>query len=157
MTGRSDVALRALSTSAARISVLDDLELVSMGVITFARRPSQFGKPGFKCPSQNDFGVLSTVCTHLDIAQLDQQLNLLYLKIRNAGMPADLVSEQDKWRRYRNSCANDSKPNGYASVVHCVREAYSVRHDQLMSIWLAISAKQSRPGLRSWRPLEPNQ
>lgn len=157
MTGKSDVALRALSTSAARISVLDDLELVSMSVITIARRPSQFGKPGFKCPSQKDFGVLSTVCANLDIAQLDQQLNLLYLKIQKEGGQADLASEQDLWRSYRNSCSNDSQPNGYASVVHCVREAYSVRHDQLMSIWLALYAKKSRPGLRNWRPLEPSQ
>lgn len=157
MTGRSDVALRALSTSAVRISVLDDIELVSMGVITVARRPSQFGKTGFKCPPQHDFTVLSTVCAYMDIAQLDQKLNLLYSEIQKKGMPADLASGQEKWRRYRNSCINDGQPNGYESVVYCVREAYSVRHDQLMSIWLELTAKHSRPGLRKWQPLEPIQ
>lgn len=157
MTGRSDVALRALSTSAATISVLDDDELVSMGVITIARRPSQFGRPGFKCPTQHNFTVLSAVCVHIDVSTLDQELNTLYSKIQNEGPPSDLAAEQDRWRRYRNSCINDSQPNGYASVVHCVREAYSVRRDQLMSIWLAISAKKSRPGSENWRPIEPTR
>ena len=155
MTGRSDVALKALSTSAAKISILDDAELVSMGVITIARRPSQFGRPGFKCPAQNNFTVLSAVCVHLDVSLLDQELNTLYSKIQKEGAPSDLAAEQDRWRRYRNSCINDGQPNGYASIVYCVREAYSVRRDQLMSIWLTISAKRSRPGSENWRPIEP--
>lgn len=154
MIGKSDVALRALSTSAAQISVLNDFELVSMGVITIARRPSQFGRPGFKCPTQHDFSVLSTVCSHMDIAVLDQELNMLYSKIQKESFPANLATDQDRWRRYRNSCVNDDQPNGYASVVYCVRESYAVRRDQLMSIWLAISAKKSRPGSTNWRPLE---
>lgn len=158
MTGRSDVALRALSTSAAKISILDDAELVSMGVITIARRPSQFGRPGFKCPAQNNFTVLSAVCVHIDISLLDQELNTLYLKIQKEGvLSSDLVAEQDRWRRYRNSCINDGQPNGYASIVSCVREAYSVRRDQLMSIWLTISAKRSRPGSENWQPIEPTR
>jgi len=55
MTGKSDVALKALSTSAATIAVLSDPELVSMGVITIATRPSQYGSPGFKCPRKRSF------------------------------------------------------------------------------------------------------
>lgn len=155
MTGRSDVALKALSTSAAKISILDDIELVSMGIITIARRPSQFGQPGFKCPAQHNFTVLSTICVHMDISLLDQELNTLYSKIQKEGAPTGLSEEQDLWRRYRNSCINDDQPNGYASIVYCVREAYSVRRDQLMSIWLAISAKKSRPGTENWRPIVP--
>lgn len=157
MTGRNDVALRALSTSAATISVLNDAELVAMGVITIARRPSQFGRPGFKCPTQNNFTVLSAVCVHIDISLLDQELNSLYSKIHEEGAPSVLAAEQDRWRRYRNSCINDGQPNGYASVVACVREAYSVRYDQLMSIWLAITAKKSRPGSKNWQPIEPTR
>jgi hypothetical protein len=157
MTGRSDVALTALSTSAAKIAILDDSELVSMAVITIARRPSQFGRPGFNCPAQNNFTVLSAVCVHMDISLLDQELNTLYSKIQKEGPPSDLAAEQDRWRRYRNSCINDGQPNGYASVVYCVREAYSVRRDQLMSISLAISAKRSRPGSENWRPIQPTR
>lgn len=157
MTGKSDVALKALSTSAVSISILDDSELVSMGVITIARRPSQFGRPGFKCPTEHNFTVLSAVCVHIDISLLDQELNTLYSNIQKGGSPSDLTAEQDRWRRYRNSCIYDGQPNGYASIVHCVREAYSVRRDQLMSIWLAMSAKRSRPGSENWRPLEPTR
>ncbi|UHJ66519.1 lysozyme inhibitor LprI family protein [Melaminivora jejuensis] len=157
MTGRTDIALRALSTSAAKIAVLDDSELGSMGAITLARRPSQFGHPGFKCPQEHNFTVLSAVCAHIDISFLDQELNVLYAKIQKEGAPAELSTEQDRWRRYRNSCINDGAPNGYSSVVHCVREAYLVRRDQLMSMWLAISAKKSRPGSSNWRPIEPRR
>ena len=157
MTGKSDVALKALSTSASSISVLSDAELVSMAVITIARRPSQFGRPGFKCPAQKDFTVLSAICVHLDISELDKELNTLYEKIQNAGSPIDLATEQDRWRRYRNSCINDGQPNGYRSIVNCVRVAYSVRRDQLMSIWLSISAKRSRPGSENWRPIDPRR
>lgn len=155
MTGRSDVALRALSTSASRISILDDSELVSMNVITIARRPSQFGQPGFKCPPQNNFTVLSAICVHLDISLIDQEINNLYKKIQKEGLSADFAAEQDRWRRYRNSCINDVQPNGYESVVYCVREAYLIRRDQLMSVWLAMSSKRSRPGSLNWRPIEP--
>lgn len=154
MTGLTDIALRALSTSAAKIAVLDDTELGSMAAITLARRPSQFGRPGFKCPQEHNFTVLSAVCAHIDISFLDQELNTLYTKIQKEGAPPNLSIEQDRWRRYRNSCINDGEPNGYASVVHCVREAYLVRRDQLMSIWLAISAKKSRPGSNNWRLIE---
>ena len=154
MTGRTDIALRALSTSAAKIAVLDDSELVSMAAITLARRPSQFGRPGFKCPSEHNFTVLSAICVHIDISFLDQELNSLYGKIQKEGAPPELSTDQDRWRRYRNSCINDGEPNGYASVVHCVREAYLVRRDQLLSIWLAISAKKSRPGSQNWRLVE---
>lgn len=155
MTGRSDVALRALSTPASKIAILNDNELASMGVITVARRPSQFGRPGFRCPPQHDFTVLSAICVYLDISLLDQELNTLYSKIQNAGAPSSFPQEQERWRRYRNSCINDGQPNGYASVVYCVREAYEVRRDQLLSIWLAISASKSRPGADNWRPLQP--
>ena len=157
MTGRNDVALRAFSTSATKIYVLNDSELVLMGVITIARRPSQFGRPGFKCPTQNNFTVLSAICTNMDIALIDQELNTLYFKIQKERPLSELAVEQDRWRRYRNSCINDGQPNGYASVVHCVREAYSVRRDQLMSMWLTISAKKSRPGSENWRPIEPTR
>lgn len=157
MTGKTDVALKALSTSAASISILDDAELVSMGVITIARRPSQFGRPGFKCPAEQNFTVLSAVCAHIDISLLDQELNTLYSKIQKGGPPSDLAAEQERWRRYRNSCINDGQPNGYASIVYCVRESYSVRRDQLMSVWLAMSAKKSRPGAENWRPIEPTR
>lgn len=153
MTGKSDVALKALSTSAASISILEDSELVSMGVITMARRPSQFGRPGFTCPAEQNSTVLGAICVHMDISLLDQELNALYLKIQKGGAPSELAAEQDRWRRYRNSCINDGQPNGYASIVNCVRESYSVRRDQLMSIWLAMSAKSSRPGSENWRPI----
>ena len=155
MTGRSDVALKALSTSAAKIALLDDSDLVSMRVITIARRPSQFGRPGFRCPAQHNFTVLSAVCVYIDISVLDQYLNELYSKIQKEGASSDLAAEQERWRRYRNSCANDGRPNGYASIVYCVREAYTVRRDQLTSIWLAMYAKTSRPGSQNWRPIEP--
>jgi ATP-dependent protease ClpP protease subunit/uncharacterized protein YecT (DUF1311 family) len=155
MTGKSDVAMRALSTSAASISILDDAELASMAVITIARRSSQFGHPGFKCPAEQNFTVLSTVCAYIDISLLDQELNTLYSKIEKGRSPSDLAAEQERWRRYRNSCIHDTQPNGYASIVYCVRESYSVRRDQLMAIWLAISAKKSRPGSENWRPIEP--
>lgn len=154
MTGRSDVAIRALATSAAKIDVLDDAKLVSMRVITQASRPSQFGKTGFKCPAEQDLSVLSAICTHLDIAALDQELNDLFGKIRREVATRELEQDQERWRRYRNSCINDDEPNGYESVVGCIREAYLVRRDQLTSIWLAISAKKSVPGARNWRPLE---
>lgn len=157
MTGRPDVALRALSTSAATIAVLDDSELVSMAAITLARRPSQFGRPGFKCPAKHDFTVLSAVCVHTDIALLDQELNDLYTKIQKERTIPDLSADQERWRRYRNSCINNGEPNGYASVVQCVREAYLVRRDQLMSISLHLSALKSQPGATNWRPIELRQ
>lgn len=155
MTGRNEVAIRALSTAASEMSVLSDAELMTMGVITMARRPSQFGRPGFKCPTEHNFTVLSAVCVHLDIAALDQDLNALHAQILASDAPRDFEADQERWRRYRNSCINDGSPNGYASVVHCVREAYLVRRDQLTSIWLAISARRSRPVAGGWSPIAP--
>ena len=157
MTGRSDVALRALSTSASQISVLDDAELVSMAIITVARRPSQFGRTGFRCPTTHDIPVLSAICVHLDIAQLDQELNTLFTDIRREGAPPGLAEEQERWRRYRNSCIHDGSPNGYDSVVQCVRAAYTIRRDQLKSHWLAITSRKSGPAAENWRPLTPVQ
>lgn len=155
MTGKSDVALKALSTPAATIAFLSDPELVSMGVITIAQRTGQFGRPGFNCLAQHNSFVLSAICTYLDLSALDQELNDLYSKILKEGGPTNLAADQERWRRYRNSCINDDMPNGHASVVRCVREAYSVRRDQLMSVWLAISAAKSVPGSQNWRPIDP--
>jgi uncharacterized protein YecT (DUF1311 family) len=153
MTGRSDVAFRALSTSASDISILSDAELVSMNVITIARRPSQFGRPEFKCPAYHNFTVLSTVCVHMDISMMDKELNDLYLKIQKESFNRELEVEQNHWRRYRNSCINNGQPNGYASVVYCIREAYTIRRDQLMSIWLSITTKKSAPVSQNWKPI----
>ena len=157
MTGRNDVALRALSTSASQISVLDDADLVTMGVITMARRPGQFGRVGFRCPPKQEHTVLGAICMNLDIAEMDLELNRLYANIRAEGSPAGLTDEQERWRRYRNSCVYDGVPNGYASVVHCVRVAYSVRRDQLLSIWLGISARKDSPATNNWQPHMPQQ
>jgi uncharacterized protein len=86
---------------------------------------------------------------------MDLELNKLYENIRAEGSPAGLADEQGRWRRYRNSCIYDGMPNGYASVVHCVRVAYSVRRDQLLSIWLGISARKNSPATDNWQPHMP--
>jgi hypothetical protein len=155
MTSSSDAMVRALSTSAASISVLTDKELVSMRVITLARRPSQYGQPGFKCPAKNEFTVLSAICSNLDISRLDSELNDLFKKIQAERHSAALEREQAQWRKYRNSCINSDQPNGYASVVFCVRESYSIRRDQLLSIWLDISTKKTAPGMSDWAEIKP--
>lgn len=158
MTGSNAVAIRALSTSNASLSVLSDDELVHMRAITMARRQSQFGKPGFKCPASNNFSILNIVCVNLDIALLDVELNELYEKIvKNSARDVivNLAQEQKVWRSYRSSCVNDSRPNGMRSIIHCVREAYAVRRDQLLSKWLFISAGKTGPGETNWKPLTP--
>lgn len=155
MVGSSEVMVRALATSAKDISLLTDPELVAMNVITVASRPSQFGRTGFKCPSQMERTVLGAVCAHLDIAALDAELNALFKNVRAEPGTSALDQDQGRWQRYRNSCINDLMPNGYDSVVFCVREAYTVRRDQLLGMWLQIAAGKSRPGLAGWEPIKP--
>ena len=155
MTGPSDAMVLAAGPSAAPISVLSDKELVSMRIITLARRASQHGQPGFKCPAQIESTVLGAVCSHLDISLLDGELNDLFKKVQAERRSDALEQEQARWRKYRNSCINDGQPNGYASVVHCVRESYLVRRDQLLSIWLNISSGKTRPGGSNWAEIKP--
>ena len=153
MTGSGEVARLALTTSNKQVAVLTDDELVSMRAITLARRPSQFGKTGFRCPTAATTSVLSIICTNLDIAQLDLELNELYKNIRALGAPANLVRDQQAWLRYRNSCTNDSMPNGLQSIIQCVRVAYAIRRDQLQSIALELDAKTTDQVRSNWAPI----
>jgi uncharacterized protein len=98
--------------------------------------------------------VLGAICTHLDIAEMDMELNELYTKIFSAKPPPSLAADQSRWRHYRNSCIHDGMPNGFASVTHCIRTAYSLRRDQLQSIWLDISAKAHPVVASGWKPHE---
>jgi uncharacterized protein YecT (DUF1311 family) len=153
MTGSNDMALLALSTSNSKLAILTDDDLVSMRAITIARRPSQFGKTGFRCPSRDDSSVLSIVCVNLDVAQLDLELNELFSEIQKLGAPRDLPREQQIWLRYRNSCMNDGQPNGFRSIIYCVRNAYTIRRDQLLSIALSLRAKTTAPVMSNWAPI----
>lgn len=153
MTGSSEVALLALATSNNKVAVLTDAELVSMRAITVARRPSQYGQTGFRCPATNTLSVLSIICVNLDVAQLDLELNDLYGKIRALGAPANLAREQQAWLRYRNSCVNDSMPNGHQSIILCVRTAYEIRRDQLQAISLDLAAKGTDQVRSGWAPI----
>lgn len=153
MTGRQDMAIKALATSASDIAILSDDELSRMHVITLARRPSQFAKTGFKCPSKVDHSVLFIICSNIDIAALDVELNELYTSIKREGAPPGLAREQQIWRNYRNSCVNHGRPNGFASIISCVRQAYLVRRDELKSIWLWISASKQYPASDGWKPV----
>lgn len=150
MTGSSEVMGRALATSSGSMSVLTDGELVGMRVITIARRPSQHGRTGFKCPSKMEFTVLGAVCSHNDIALIDVELNELFRKIQQERPSESLNREQARWRRYRNSCVNANEPNGYLNIVHCVRDAYIIRRDQLLSVWLDLSVRKTEPVASSW-------
>lgn len=154
MTGKPDLAVRALSTSAQQMSVLSDSELGAFGVITLARRPGQYGKTGFKCPSEISTTVLSAICTHIDISELDLELNKLYSQITKEAPPANLKNDQAAWLKYRNSCINDSAPNGFSSVVECIKISYRIRRDQLQSIWLDISTRKTDQVSSKWRPIE---
>lgn len=153
MTGRQDMAIKALATSASDIAILSDDELSTMQVITLARRPSQFAKTGFKCPSKVDRSVLFIICSNIDIAALDVELNELYTSINREGAPPGLAREQQVWRNYRNSCVNDGQPDGFPSIVFCVRRAYLVRRDELKSIWLGITARKKYPASDGWKPV----
>lgn len=153
MTGSGAVARLALTTSNKQVAVLIDAELASMRAITVARRPSQFGKVGFRCPTASTTSVLSIICTNLDIAQLDLELNELYGKIRALGASANLVRDQQAWLRYRNSCTNDKEPNGLQSIIQCVRVAYSIRRDQLQSIALDLDTRTTDQVRSNWAPI----
>lgn len=155
MTGSNKIAVRAMSTRHSKISLLTDEELVDMKAITLALRPSQHGKTGFRCPSGNATSILGIVCTNLDIAEMDRELNEIYADIKRMGAPAGLDSVQQKWLRYRNSCIHSTSPNGFQSIVGCVKEAYEVRRDQLLSIQLSLAASKTAPGSRNWEPLTP--
>jgi uncharacterized protein len=93
------------------------------------------------------------VCVNLDVAQLDLELNKLFSEIQKLGAPPDLLSEQQIWLRYRNSCMNDDHPNGFRSIIYCVRAAYTIRRDQLLSIALDLRAKNTAPVISNWAPI----
>ena len=153
MTGIEDLAIKALSTRAVDMLYLEDQELSSLRVITAASRPSQFGRPSFQCPSKIETSIASIICSHIDISILDEELSRLN-KILKSEAKLNLEEEYIKWTRYRDSCLNDGQPNGYRSIVFCIKESYESRKLQLMSYFLQYKFKTSRPGITNWSPIE---
>jgi uncharacterized protein len=100
--------------------------------------PALSQQPSFNCAT--DHGVDEvTICGNFALAQLDRQLNDLYVAARerlDAGQQSALRETQRLWLRQRAACGRD---------VGCITRLYQERIPRLSAIAVAPSAPATPP------------
>jgi len=149
-TGTEDLTTYALGPRPAGSTVLTDPQLVRLGVITEAVRPAQYGSPIFDCRVPKLPIVRRIICENPRMAAQDRQILERLTDLRKIAPDLVPVGEQERWLRYRDSCENDTSPNGNDGIRWCLMSAYDKRLEQLDSrLQHATTRKEA------WRPIEP--
>src|SRR5215467_10967097 len=155
LVGDSRLITGMLAIPASEIRLVSDVMLADWHVITIASRPSQRMKTSFNCGLPKLTAVESMVCDHLVLADADRRMSAAYQWLLKQNVVTSLKQDQDRWREYRNSCANVIGPNGDRDVVTCLREAYDVRVKQLEGLKTFHEASAASPASGGWQPHSP--
>ena len=149
-TGREDLASYALEPRPAGSTAFTDPQLLRMAVITEAVRPTQYGTPSFDCRAPTLTTVRRIICQSPDIAAQDRQILERLQDLRKLAPDLVPAAEQERWLRYRDSCENDTAPNGEDGIRWCLMAAYAKRLEQLESRLQHAKTRDER-----WALIEP--
>ena len=148
-TGTEELSTHALGQRPPGNTVFTDLQLLQMGVITEAVRPSQYGTPSFDCRAPNLTEVRQIICKDPGMAAQDRQILERLQDLRKLAPDLVPAGEQERWLRYRDSCENDTAPNGEDGIRWCLMAAYAKRLEQLESRLQHAKTRNER-----WQPIE---
>lgn len=166
MTGKSDMAEAALTTSASGIDLVSDDRLRDWNIITIVARASQLYPANeirtFKCGTAGYSNVTQAVCNGLVLARLDRRISAALAALKGRPFFDRVEAEQQRWSSYRDQCEAafamiaQGKPvldrrAGTLGVTDCLSEVYGIRVKELEALVAYFEAGETATAKKGWK------
>jgi uncharacterized protein len=139
---------RSITSVSAKALHTDFASTLPLVLSLFIAGPAQSQQPSFNCATDHGPDEV-TICSNFALAQLDRQLNDLYVAVRDR---LDLTQQQALrdtqrfWLRQRAACGRD---------VSCITRLYQQRIPQLSALAAAPSPTPSQTPVPAFTPSRP--